>query len=540
MWCVKLLVTLNSNGMKISKILRSVSGSSLLLAGLVFVNQACTEQTQVDNQPVPLVSQPNQMFYALTSDNKIYELNVQNPSTPIRTLTISAGLEPDEKLLGIDFRPATGQLYAVGNKNHIYTVNLRADINPGRVTVVSPVPFNPGISGPEVVGFDFNPTVDRIRLVTNTAQNLRLHPETNALVALDGYLKGYNDVKVAAAAYTNNVAGATTTQLYDIDPDVDKLFLQMPPNDGVLKEVGPLGMDIQDIGGFDIASGTNFAIASVKVNNIWELAEVNLTTGSLLKIGNLPAGKIIGIAMPTTPVAYAVDASNKLLIFSPMSPGTRIEKPITGLPMGVNIEGIDFRPTDGKLHALGSDGQLYGLDLASAAAKALAPLHYLDDPNFKAMGTSFGFDFNPVADRLRIVSNTGQNLRINVSNGITLVDGALKLVSGPGTPFVNAAAYTNSFAGTTSTVLYDIDSESNSLFKQNPPNDGGLERIGALGVDIDAANGFDIGGTTGMAYALLTVGGNTGLYSINLTNGSATKVSDFAGSVKGFALGFGL
>lgn len=524
--------------MEISKSLRKIYGGSLLLAGLM-INQACTEQTVVDQQPVPLVSQPNQMFYALADNNTLYELNVQNPGSPIRTLTLT-GFEPNEKLLSIDFRPATGQLYGIGDKNHIYTINLRSDIAPGRVTVVSPVPINPGISGPMVVGFDFNPTVDRIRLVMNTAENLRLHPETNAVVAVDGYLKGYNDVKIAAAAYTNNVAGATTTQLYDIDPDTDKLYLQMPPNDGVLKEVGSLGMNIQDIGGFDIAAETNFAIASVKVNNVWELAEVNLTSGSLLKIGNLPSGKIIGIAMPTAPVAYAVDASNKLITFNPKNPGTRVEKAITGLPNGVTIEGIDFRPTSGRLHALGSNGKLYTIDLASAASTVRPDFHYLSDPNFKVMGTSFGFDFNPVADRLRIVSNTGQNLRIDVSNSITLVDGPLNLPAGQGTPFVNAAAYTNSFPGTTSTVLYDIDSQSNTLYKQNPPNSGGLERVGALGVDVDAANGFDIGGTTGMAYALLTVNGSTGLYSINLTSGAATKVSDFAGHIKGFALGFGL
>jgi hypothetical protein len=307
--------------MKISKVFRISLKAPLIVIGLAILNQACTDQSVVDEQqqpqPVPLRTHADQVFYALTNNNTIYELNVQNPGTPIRTLTIQAGLDPNEKLLSIDFRPATGQLYAVGNKNHIYTINLRADMNPGRATLINPVPFNPGISGPEVVGFDFNPTVDRIRLVSNTAQNLRLHPETNALVAMDGYLKGYTDVKVAAAAYTNNFAGATTTQLYDIDPDVDKLFLQMPPNDGVLKEVGPLGMNISDIGGFDIASGSNFAIASVLYNGIWELVEVNLSSGSLIKIGNLPSGKIIGIAIPTSPVAYAVDGSNKLLIFNP-------------------------------------------------------------------------------------------------------------------------------------------------------------------------------------------------------------------------------
>jgi hypothetical protein len=538
---------LNPTVMKISKVFRISLKAPLFLIGLAILNQACTEQSVVEEQQQPqpapgsLRTQADQIFYALTDNNTIYELNVQNPGTPIRTLKIQDGLEDqNETLLAIDFRPATGQLYGVGNKNHTYTINIRPDMNPGRVKALSPVPFNPAISGPSVVGFDFNPTVDRIRLVSNTAQNMRIHPEDNSLVAVDGYLKGYNDVKVAAAAYTNNFAGAATTQLYDIDPDANKLFLQMPPNDGVLKEVGPLGMDISDIGGFDIASGSNYAIASVLYNGVWQLVEVNLSTGALTKIGNLPSGKIIGIAIPTSPVAYAVTSANKLLIFNPMNAGTRVEKTITGLPMGVTIEGIDIRPADGRLHGLGSDGKLYTIDMASGAAKFLNNLKDISNPNFKISGTQFGVDFNPVADRLRIVSNTGMNLRTNVHDGVTIIDGMLNITAMPGTPFITGAAYTNSFLGSTATVLYDIDSETNTLYKQNPPNSGGLEKIGPLGIDVDAANGFDIGNKTGTAYALLTVGGNTGLYTINLTTGAATKVSDFAGSVKGFALGSGI
>ncbi|NIJ53101.1 DUF4394 domain-containing protein [Dyadobacter arcticus] len=532
--------------MKISKFLGVSFATPLFLAALLLVVQSCIEQTEIEKQSAPgqgqsssLRTEADQIFYALTDNNTLYELNVQSPGTPVRTLTIQ-GLESGEKLLGIDFRPATGQLYAIGNKNHLYTINLRADINPGRATIISPVPFSPGISGPEMVGFDFNPTVDKIRLVSSTNQNYRLNPETGALVAVDGYLKGYNDVMVAAAAYTNSVAGATTTQLYDIDPKVDKLFLQMPPNDGVLQEVGGLGKNITDVGGFDIAAGTNMGIVSVLIGGAWELDEISLSSGLLTKIGNLPSGKIIGIAVPTNPVAYAVDNSNKLLIFNPMNASTRVEKMITGLPMGVTLEGIDIRPADGRLYGLGSDTKLYTVDLGSGASRFLAELRNMDDPTFKVMGTSFGVDFNPVADRLRVVTNTGQNLRINVTNGVTIVDGMLNLIPGPGSPTVNAAAYTNSFAGTTATVLYDLDSESNTLFKQNPPNSGGLEKIGALGVNFDSANGFDIGSKTGTAYALLTVSGSTGLYNINLTSGVATKMSDFAGSVKGFALGFGL
>ncbi|MCE6989422.1 DUF4394 domain-containing protein [Dyadobacter sp. CY323] len=525
-------------------------GTSLkcsLVFALALLTQSCQEENQIEKQSAAseqqnssLRSDASQVFYALTDNNTIYELNVQSPGTPIRTLTIS-GLEPNEKLLGIDFRPATGQLYAVGNKNHLYTINLRSDMAPGRATIISPVPFNPGISGPEVVGFDFNPTVDKIRLVSNTSQNYRLHPETGAIVAVDGYLKGYTNVMVGAAAYTNNFSGATTTQLYDIDPGTDKLYLQTPPNDGVLQEVGVLGMDVSAVGGFDIAAGSGMAIASVLSGGMWNLVEVNLSNGSLTSLGTLPSGKITGIAIPTNPVAYAVDASNKLIIFNPMNvSGTRVEKMITGLPTGVTIEGIDIRPADGRLYAFGSDTRLYTVDLGSGVSRFLVELRNMDDPTFKVTGTSFGVDFNPVSDRLRVVTNTGQNLRINVANGITIVDGALNLIPGPGTPVVNGAAYTNSFAGTAATVLYDLDSESNTLFKQNPPNNGGLEKMGALGVDFDAANGFDIGNATGTAYTLLTVGGSTGLYTINLTSGAAMKISDFAGSVKGFALGSGL
>ncbi|TLU99417.1 DUF4394 domain-containing protein [Dyadobacter luticola] len=531
--------------MKISKTL-GFSLSCCLTLALAASIQSCSEQSQTEEQLSPanghsaLRTDADQTFYALRDNNTIYELNVQNPGSPVRTLTIQ-GLDAGEKLLGIDFRPATGQLYAVGNKNHLYTINLRSDINPGMATIISAVPFNPGISGPEVVGFDFNPTVDKIRLVSNTTQNYRLNPETGAIVSIDGYLKGYSNVMIGAAAYTNNFSGATTTQLFDIDPGTDKLYLQMPPNDGVLQEVGPLGMNISEVGGFDIAAGSGMAIASVLEGGVWHLVEVNLTNGGLTKIGTLPAGKIIGIAIQTNPVAYAVDASNKLIIFNPMNvSGSRVEKAITGLPGGVMIEGIDIRPVDGRLYAFGSDTKLYTVDLGSGAARFQAELRNMDDPTFKVSGTSFGVDFNPVADRLRIVTNTGQNLRINTSNGVTIVDGALNLIPGPGSPHINGAAYTNSFAGTNATVLYDIDSESNTLFKQNPPNNGGLEKIGALGVDIDAANGFDIGNKTGTAYALLTVGGSTGLYSINLSTGAASKMSDFAGNVKGFALGSGL
>ena len=141
------------------------------------------------------------------------------------------------------------------------------------------------------------------------------------------------------------------------------------------------------------------------------------------------------------------------------------------------------------------------------------------DPILK--GNSFGFDFNPTVDRIRIVSDMGQNLRANpITGAIAAIDADLN----PGTPAVSAAAYASNFAGATTTTLYDIDHAADKLYKQTPPNDGKLEEVGPLNVDIAANNGFDIGGQSNMAYGLFTVGSTTKLYLINLANGTSTPV----------------
>lgn len=127
-------------------------------------------------------------------------------------------------------------------------------------------------------------------------------------------------------------------------------------------------------------------------------------------------------------------------------------------------------------------------------------------------------------------------------------DGTLSATDGPlsltaGVPTVTAAAYTNNFAGAASTVLYDIDTRQGGamLYTQNPPNNGTLVPVGPLNVVAEYTNGFDIGGTSGMAYALLRSGGTTRVYSINLTSGAATAGASLPGNsiVRGFTLGLG-
>ncbi len=467
-------------------------------------------------------------FYALAAGNRLHQFAIEKSEERLRSVQVT-GLETGERLLAIDFRPATGQLYGVGSTGRLYVINL----NNGTARAVSSTPFVAGFAE-NIAGFDFNPAVDRIRLVTASGRNLRLHPETGMLVMEDGAINGAAGATVTSVAYTNNFAGTTTTTLYDIDVANDKLYRQDPPNNGTLVEVGDLMANLEGEGGFDIAptsdgSAGSTALALYQQNKKSVLYGIDLNTGRARKVEKFEKNEIYyGIAIPTNPVAYAV-SMNSLLIFNPLQPSVTIAKNISGLQMGETIYGIDFRPANGALYALGSGNRLYTINTANGAASFVAAL---SEP---LNGTAFGFDFNPVPDRIRIISNTGQNLRVNPATGAAVVDGTIN----PAPAFVTAAGYTNSFAGTTSTTLYVIDTENDLLYVQNPPNDGTLSNGKSLGANITASNGFDIGGTSNKAYGLFASGGQTRLYSVDLTSGSATAMGNFTNAVSGFAVGLG-
>ena len=476
-------------------------------------------------------------FYALTSTNELVKYSSGNSIKEISNVTIT-GLQNTERILAIDFRPATGQLYGVSNQSRIYVIRP----NTGVAVAVSQTPFTPAINGTEV-GFDFNPTVDRIRLVTNMDQNLRLNPETGLVVLVDGSINP-SGTTVTAVAYTNSVAGAATTTLYDIDVEGDKLYMQTPPNNGSLVVVGDLGVQALGEAGFDIAPDNSIAIAALfgrgqdgdddseeSKGNKYRFYNINLSTGEAKKAGKTNR-VIIGLAIPTNPVAYAAGQANNLIIFNPTTTAGMVSKNITGLQSGEVVLGIDMRPATAQLYALGSSNRIYTVNMASGAATAVGTTDFTP----ALSGTSFGFDFNPTVDRIRVVSNTGQNLRLNPITGtVAAVDPMLN----PGTPSVDGAAYKNNFAGALTTQLYDIDFATDKLYEQNPANAGTLTEVGSLGLDVSAGSGFDIGGMSNNAFGIFTVAGNTSLYSINLTTGMSTSLMPFSTPVTGFALGLG-
>ena len=207
------------------------------------------------------------------------------------------------------------------------------------------------------------------------------------------------------------------------------------------------------------------------------------------------------------------------------------------------IVGIDFRVQDGRLYGVGNGGGVYTIDPRTAEATFVNALTVPLD------GTAFGVDFNPAADRLRIVSDTGQNLAHNVNDGgVTVANATLTYTPPPAAavaaPGVTAAAYTNNdLHPNTATTLVDLDTMLDQVVIQSPPGNGFLVATGKLGVDASAPAGFDIysvlsdGVTVGnVPFASLSVNGRYRLYSINLTTGQAFSLGRLGEAVVDIAI----
>jgi hypothetical protein len=206
-----------------------------------------------------------------------------------------AGLQSNETIVGIDFRPATGQLYALGTSSRLYTLNTAT----GAASAVAGA-FAPALNGFSF-GFDFNPTIDRIRTVAETNKNTVLNPITGAvqLSATDLFFGPADpnfgvDPNVVNSAYTNNFVGAGATQLYGIDTALDILVTQAN-NAGTLGTVGPLGINATGVGGFDISGTTGIAYAALLPSGSSQsnLYSINLATGLATNLGQIDGGVII-------------------------------------------------------------------------------------------------------------------------------------------------------------------------------------------------------------------------------------------------------
>jgi hypothetical protein len=216
---------------------------------------------------------------------------------------------------------------------------------------------------------------------------------------------------------------------------------------------------------------------------------------------------------------------------------TRTIGTVGGLAEDMRLVGIDFRAQNGKLYGVGDRGGIYTLSVDDAKASKVSQL------TVALSGQSYDIDFNPAANRLRVISDTGQNLRHNIDDpagtpaaGTTATDTALTTPPATAvTAGVTGAAYTNNDNDpNTATTLFDLNVLTDQIVVQSPANQGELAPTGKLMADADGDSGFDIFSTlrggaavANTAYATIKVEGRYRLYRIDLLTGRATNAGSF-------------
>ncbi|MFF4435167.1 DUF4394 domain-containing protein [Streptomyces sp. NPDC001513] len=255
-------------------------------------------------QTLPAMDHRGLTAIGLTSDQRLVEFDVDQPSKT-QALGRVSGLQGDTKLVGIDFRVQNEQLYGVGDRGGIYTLNT----NNARATKVSQltVPLSGG-----QFGVDFNPAANRLRVISDTGQNLRHNIDDAAALlgtTVDGALTNPTTppstaMGVTGAAYTNNdLNPATATTLFDVDTMANRISLQSPANAGTLAPTGNLGVDAALDAGFDIyynaKTGTNKGFATLGTGSSYSLYEINILNGKATSRGTFPSRQqVTDIALP--------------------------------------------------------------------------------------------------------------------------------------------------------------------------------------------------------------------------------------------------
>jgi len=510
------------------------------------------------------IAQAQTAIIGITDDDKVFRMaDVTLPGTTTTPLTIT-GLTAGQTVAGADYRPNTGQLYIMGyaaasNTAQLYTLD---PVTGAATTIGSSSTLMLGTGS---IGFDFNPTVDRIRVVGANGKNYRLHPVTGAIAATDADLNfATGDINfgqtptIGAVAYTNSYIGSEATTLYDYDESRNILVSQIPPNNGTLNTIGLSGivlnpanksvdMDIY----FNQVSGTNTAylVANTLASNNDNLYTVNTTTGMATLVGAIGSGiavkdisVVINRTVPTTitgNLIYALTRTNRNLIsFDSDMPGTiRTLTAITGVTAGYTVVGMDYRPATRSLYAMAYSNattsyQLYRLDPVTGIATVINST----PGNIVLDSTTVGFDFNPTVDRIRVTSANGGNYRLNPDDGsIAARDSNLAYNIGDVRQGVKqnigTVAYTNSYRGATTTTLYAIDDSLASLTTIAPPNNGRINTIASNILPLNATDRttdldifYDSVSMTNIGYlAANTMGSDQdNLYTINATTGAVS------------------
>jgi hypothetical protein len=275
------------------------SGLAIALVGAASAEAGVNSSQSGDLKP------SSRMAVALTDQNQLVSFKVRKPDQLLSIRSIR-GLQPGVSMVGIDYRPKTGDLYGVGSDSAVYRINPQTGIAIAENVdaMGNPVAFTPGLNGTNF-GVDFNPAPDAIRLVSDAGQNQRLAPDAGTTLGVDTTLNP-GMPKVGGAAYTNSSFSftqplAANVQLYVIDYANDMVFLQNPPNNGTLTNGQKLtGVDVQPQFGWDIAGTSNtgyLATAGMRPRDGASLYTVDPNTGNTRFVGRIGGQRLRGLTV---------------------------------------------------------------------------------------------------------------------------------------------------------------------------------------------------------------------------------------------------
>jgi hypothetical protein len=456
-----------------------------------------------------------------------------------------SGLTSRTRLVAIDYRPSDGLLYGLASDGQLYTID-----GDGSAHVIGiPQEYGDMSSGAAI---DFNPQVDAIRVltiedgrnfVTNALLGVPAEFTTSAFAEEDANA-GITPI-VAATAYDNSVSpfpeGGETVQ-YSIEAEANVLAIQ-GKNAGTLETVAGLGFDVTEVASLDISGETGNAYALLTSDDTQRYYAIDLEDGALtvlevdvpdlIDVTIIPGG-IVRNAPAMLERAWGLSGDGERVL----ELGTSIRTTIRGLNPDTALLGLDYRPADDKIYALGDDGQLYTLTTGGTATAVGTPQTYGD------LSAGVTMDINAQVDAIRVVMTAdGRNFVTNATAGTTEEFTTSAYVDGDdnaGTmPMVAATAYDLSVSpfpeDGSATTQYSLEAEANLLAIQGK-NAGTLETVAVLPLDFTEIAGLDISGATGDAYALLSIGNAQGLFRIDLETGGLTRLGLGVGNVRDFTI----
>lgn len=500
---------------------------SLTLIALSSGLAACGGSAPTLNIPVSAAN-----AYLLTSDDHIVGVDLESleygrsapalPRATTGTAPVDGSLDPTEVVLDIDYRNSEGALYALtktGSQGRI----IRIDPATGSFIRVSTLVKESDGSAMNLSAssytIDFNPVVDRLRIIGSNGDNWRADVLTGETLADTAITTN----TITGAAYEDSFTSAGRgTRLLTLDAGTDSLYLQgnPNPNDGTQNSAKPLlsGTAVTSIDGYDINPANNSGLAIMTVGGVQRIYNITpaASSNAASLFGTPPTltggikYKALSLITRANPTVLALTSNNSYYSFNANQPD-QISNPaaISGLSAaGEKVIGIDMRQSDRKLYALTDASKLYTIDLASPAATptnaAGGDATFVKDLSTPLVSNvNYTLDFDPViattdtlSSRMRLIGDDDSNATVEVESGIVTPSTP---VSGTPNPTVVAAAYSNNYRNTIISKLLVIDRVSASLNEQNTtttsdPVLGALTRISLLGISLAGHADMDISG----------------------------------------------